>query len=241
MRERFQAINELREQIAAAETALANAREAGEDTEELSAQVEEMQAKMYEMMQQMRAARPFGFEGDSAAFGGMEMRRRMQARLQELRQAAEAASAEGRQDEAERIRREAEMLAQAVERGGPPPEARAREVDGRLEYLRTAIANLRAGGFNELADRLEGEARQLAARAEREREEAEASANAARREVRRRGQSEESLNEMQAEIESLRREMEQLRELLRTLTNEERDSETREGDAPQGEDGGAAR
>jgi beta-lactamase regulating signal transducer with metallopeptidase domain len=92
-------------------------------------------------------------------------RERIQARLEELKDAHHRAREAGRGDEAEHLTREARELMQRLERTPgerPPVHPEGDDLQRRMHHLRVAIENLRAAGLHDQANALARDAERLA-------------------------------------------------------------------------------
>ncbi len=85
-------------------------------------------------------------------------RERLTHRLKEVREALHRARQAGRHDEVDRLEREFEKIIQVLRPKPAPSIPPEREEARRLRHLKQAVEHLRAGGFDELAQRLEHEA-----------------------------------------------------------------------------------
>jgi hypothetical protein len=174
-------------------------REQGERIEQ---QLREIREKMHDLL---------------AAGREMPDRERVMRRLEELKQALGRAREAGRRDEVERLERQMHEVTQALrgpERPGPremPPQ----DVERRLRALRAAVENLREGGFNDLADRLQREAEGMARRpGEQRRPEGPPEAV--------RGEMERVVRELRGDMQRMQRQLEEMREQMKHLAEPRR-------------------
>lgn len=138
-------------------------------------------------------------------------RERIQARLEELKNAHHRAQEAGRGDEAERLAREARELMQLLERTAgerPPVPPEGDDLPRRMHHLRVAIENLRAAGLHDQANALARDAERLA-HGERPEPPRDMPAPGP--------QLERAVHELRDQVQDLRHQLEEIRQHLRNL------------------------
>lgn len=138
-------------------------------------------------------------------------RERIQARLEELKQAHHRAREAGRGDEAERLEREARELMQMLERlpgERPPVRPEGDDMQRRLHHLRAAVENLRAAGLQDQANALAEDAERLI-RGQRPEPPRGAPGGPP--------QLERAVDELRDQVQDLRHQLEEIRQHLKNL------------------------
>ncbi|MDY0168503.1 MAG: hypothetical protein RBS80_18280 [Thermoguttaceae bacterium] len=152
-------------------------------------------------------------------------RERLMHRIKELKDAMVRAREAGQRDEVGRLEREVQELMRILQGGPKRPDEPGREEARRLQHLRQAIGNLRAGGFHDLAERLQREIEP------RTRDAGPESPRAPHPELRDRPwpemphgppppELERAVHELRAEVRQLQHQMEEMREHLKRVLQE---------------------
>jgi hypothetical protein len=136
-------------------------------------------------------------------------RERMYRRLQEIRQKVEQLEKEGKHEDAQHLKREAdEMVAKfRAHEGGPHGSPAMTEKMARLQHLRVAAENLKAAGMEQEARHV----MELAERVQREMPEGPAPMHGEP------GNPQRALEEMHGQMQQMHREMQELREQVKHL------------------------